>query len=105
MRSIGFDSFGNEQRVGTDIDGNIILETRHADVEHILKRNHELRSMGHGNGKDMKLAASLPLSIVMKWKAEKGVDVFSPDPDQKKAARRLLNDHTNQMFRVWEGNL
>lgn len=105
MRSLGFDAFGNEQRIGTDTDGTVILETRHADAEAILKRNAQMRSNGMGNGSEMKLAASIPLSVIMKWKVEHGVDAFSNDPRHQKKLRQLLNDRENAFLRIWEGNI
>lgn len=104
MRFIGRDVFGNEQFVGTDrATGEIILKTQWADAKAITDRNAELRKIDHGNGKDRKLVASLPMSIIAKWRIEHGVDIFNPD--HQKAAARLLNDHQNRMFRIWEGNV
>lgn len=104
-RSLGKEWDGTEQFTQTDADGKTHLKTTYGDVSAVLKRNAQLRSAGHGNGKDMKLAASIPLSVIFKWRVEHGVDVFSSDPDQKKAARKLLNDHQNKLFRVWEGHM
>lgn len=106
MRSLGKDAFGNEQFIGTDKStGDIILNTKWADAQTITDRNAELRKAGHGNGKDSKLVASLPMSIISKWRIEHGVDIFNPDPAHQKAAKRLLNDHQYRMLRIWEGNL
>lgn len=105
MRFLGTDAYGNEQSIGTDSDGNIVLATKWADVKAITDRNAQLRTAGAGNGKEMKLAASIPLSIIMKWKIEHGVDAFSNDPAHKKKMRQLVNDHQYRMFRIWEGNL
>ena len=105
MRSLGGDVFGNEQFVGQDTDGSHVLLTKHADAQPITDRNAELRKRGAGNGRDLKLAASVPLSIIMKWKVEHGVDAFSNDPAHQKRLKQLLNDHQNRMFRIWEGNI
>ena len=105
MRSLGADAFGNEQFIGTDSDGSVVLKTRYADAQTITDRNAELRKAGHGNGKEWKLAASVPLSLIMKWKIEHGVDAFSSDPAHRRKFRKLLNDHQYRMLRVWEGNL
>lgn len=105
-RSLGKAWDGTEQFHRTDpVTGEIQLKTTYADAQNVTDRNAELRKVGHGNGKDMKLAASIPLSLVFKWKAEQGVDVFSSDPAQKKKARQLLNDHQYKMLRVWEGHI
>lgn len=105
MRSLGVDAFGNEQRIGTDSDGTIILQTSYADTKAITDRNAEMRKNQQGNGKDWKLAASIPLSLIMKWKVEHGVDAFSNDPAHKRKFRQLLNDHQYRMLRIWEGNI
>lgn len=105
-RSLGTAADGTQQWSAVDPQtGEIHLKTTHPDVSDVLKRNQQLRSDGHGNGKDMKLAASIPLSVIHDWKVKHGIDAFSPDPEQKKKLRQLLNDHTNRMFRIWEGNI
>ena len=105
MRSLGRDAFGNEQFVGADSDGNMVLKTTYSDTRNILDQNARLRTAGHGNGKEWKLAASIPLSLIMKWKIEHGVDAFSNDPAHKKKFRQLLNDHQYRLLRVWEGHI
>ena len=87
------------------LTGEYQIKTVYPDAQQVTDRNAELRKQGHGNGKDMKLAASIPLSLVHKWKVEQGVDVFSSDPAHKKKARALLNDHQYRMLRIWEGNI
>jgi len=105
-RSLGIAPDGTEQFSAYDAaEDKVHLRTVHRDIQPILERNTQLRNSGVGNGKDMKLAASLPLSVIFDWKVRHGVDVFSSDPDQKKAARKLLNDHNNKMFRIWEGHI
>lgn len=105
MRLLDVDSFGNRQYVGADSDGNMVLKTEYADTKAILDQNARMRSAGHGNGKEWKLAASIPLSLIMKWKIEHGVDAFSNDPAHKKKFRALLNDHQYKLLRVWEGHV
>ena len=104
-RSLGKAWDGTEQFHRTLDNGDVQLKTTYADARTVTDRNAELRKQGHGNGKDMKLAASIPLSLVFKRKAEHGVDVFSSDPAHKKKARQLLNDHQYRMLRIWEGNI
>ncbi len=105
MRSLGVDAFGNEQFVGTDTDGSILLKTQYADAQAVTDQNARLRAAGHGNGKEWKLAASIPLSLIMKWKVEHGVDAFSNDPAHKRKFKQLLNDHQYRMLRIWEGRV
>lgn len=103
-RSLGRAWDGTEQFHGVDPStGNYLLKTTFADAQTVTDRNSELRKSGHGNGKDMKLAASIPLSMVLKWRVEHGVDIFNPA--HKKEAKRLINDHQYRMFRVWEGRV
>ena len=105
-RSLGKAWDGTEQFHRTDpVTGEMQLKTTYADASAVTDRNAHLRSMGRGNGKDMKLAASIPLSVVFKWRAEHGVDIFSNDPAHRKKARQLLNDHNYKMLRVWEGHI
>lgn len=106
MRSLGRAFDGTEQFMGTNpVTGEVVLKTTYADARAVTDRNAELRKAGHGNGKDMKLAASIPLSLVTKWRIEEGVDVFSNDPAHKRKARQLLNDHQYKMLRIWEGRI
>lgn len=105
MRSLGIAPDGTEQFVTTDAEGNVVLQTKYADAKVVTDRNAQLRSAGHGNGKEWKLAASIPLSLVHKWRVEHGVDVFSPDPDMRRKARQLLNSSDYSQTRIWEGNL
>lgn len=104
-QSLGKDWDGTEQFLTTDADGKTHLKTTYGDTKTVTDRNAQLRTMGHGNGKDMKLAASIPLSLIFKWRAEHGVDVFSSDPWHKKKTRALLNDHQFKLLRVWEGRI
>ena len=105
-RSLGRSWDGTEQFHKIDPStGAILLKTTYADAAAVTDRNAELRKAQHGNGKDMKLAASIPLSLVTKWRAEHGIDVFSNDPEHKKKARQLLNDHQYRMLRIWEGHI
>lgn len=106
MRSLGKDFYGNEQFIGSDsLTGEVKLVTKYADAKEITDQNARLRTAGHGNGKDWKLSASIPLSLIMKWKVEEGVDAFSNDPAHRAKFKRLLNDHQYKLLRIWEGNL
>lgn len=105
-RSLGVSPDGTEQFHRTDpMTGEMQLKTKYSDAATVTDRNAELRKAGHGNGRDMKLAASIPLSIIHKWKVEHGVDAFSNDPAHKKKMRQLLNDHQYKMLRIWEGHI
>lgn len=94
-----------EQFIGTDADGAVVLKTVYDTTAPVLDRNAELRLDGHGNGKEMKLAASIPMSLVHKWRTDHGVDVFSSDPWHKQRARELLNSNEYLRLRIWGGRL
>ena len=105
MKSLGLDAFGTEQFIGADSDGNTVLKTVYADAAPILDRNAELRLHGAGKSSEMRLAASIPASLIQKWKVEEGVDIFSPDPWHKQRARQLLNSSEYYKLRIWGGNI
>jgi hypothetical protein len=105
MRSLGVDAFGSEQFIGSNDAGDITLITKHADVSHILDQNARLANAGVGHGREMRLAASIPPSLIQKWKVEHGVDIFSADPEQKRKARELLNSNEYYRLRIWGGRI
>lgn len=105
MKSLGRDGTGMEQFIGTDHDGTTILKTVYDDAAPILDRNAELRAQGAGRGHEMRLAASIPPSLIHKWRTENGVDIFSNDPWHKKRARELLNSNEYYRLRIWGGNI
>lgn len=91
-----FDPFGSSSIAGLrryvreDADGLTIATTQ--DVSDILEGNKAMAN--HNNGytpsKDMRRAATIPVSIIYKWMTEEGWDPYSPDPDcQRKLAQKL----------------
>lgn len=70
------------------------------DTEAVLQRNREMANHNDGwsidgTGKTDKLlrrAATVPWSVITRWKEELGVDYWSKDPDQQAAVNRLLDD-------------
>lgn len=60
------------------------------DVAPILEQNKAAANAASGPMGDMAHVASIPASVIMKWRIEKGVDVYNPD--HKKAVQRLLDD-------------
>jgi len=78
-----------------------------------VRKRHEIGSILEGNkaqanrtidqrfGKEMlHKVADIPMAIVVKWKQELGVDVFSNDPWHKKRVRQLLNDPENRFLKT-----
>lgn len=102
-RSLGFDQYGNEQFAGFDpATGNPMLKTVYADAARTTDRNAQLRLHGHGNGKDMKLAASVDGAVIGKWMQE-GFNPFAKE--NKRELERRLNDSDYRKFRIWEGQI
>lgn len=64
------------------------------DVSHILEANKAMAldtdRTKLGIKRDMVHYARIPDSVIMKWKAEKGVDLF--DKSHRKAVFKLIND-------------
>lgn len=94
MRSLG-KSNGVEQFIGTDTDGNVILKTV-GDASEVIERNKQIE--GHGMGKEMRLAASIPSIIQHEWLVKHGVRFW--DPNHKEAVKRLLNSSDYRYLRV-----
>lgn len=78
---------------------------RLSDVEENLEQNKRLYSHndGYTPSRELRRAASIPMSIVEKWRNELGVDVFNPD--HKPAVRRLLNSSEYLYLRTAPGRL
>ena len=90
MRSLGRDEDGVEQFFGVQ-DGNYVLKTTF-DNEPTLDRNKALQNEdGFGKGRDMWLAASIPIGVQYEWRVKHGVSLW--DPNHKEAVRRLLNSN------------
>ncbi len=105
MKSLGADANGTEQFIDANADGDIVLTTTYANTAPILDRNAQLRLAGSGTGKEMRLAASIPPSLIQKWRVEHGVDIFSNDPWHRQRSRDLLNSNEYYKLRIWGGNL
>jgi len=81
----------------------IITESQ--DVEYYLKRNRAMFNDAdfkqHGFKEEYVKIASLPNSIIMKWKRELGVDVY--DRNDEKKVFKLLNDPEYRYLRTVSG--
>lgn len=75
------------------------------DVEHVLDQNKRLANHGthHNTDKTRYLAASIPMSVWLKWKTEEGWDAF--DPNYKDKLKQKLNDPEWRHLRIWGGRL
>ena len=78
---------------------------RLSDVEANLEINKALYSLndGYSPSRELRRAASIPMSIVEKWKNELGIDVFNPD--HLPAVRQLLNSSEYLYLRTAPGRL
>lgn len=76
-----------------------------SDVEPVIDQNKRLANHGrhHNAEKDRYLAASIPMSVWLKWKNEEGWDAFDPRYSEK--LREKLNSNEWQYLRVWGGRL
>jgi hypothetical protein len=72
-----------------DTTGNITIR-RWQDVEPAVDANKAFHLQGDGKGKDMWLAASIPVEVAHKWLREFGVNAWRKD--HWPAVRKLLND-------------
>lgn len=75
---------------------------RSADVEPIIDNNKRLFNEGPQRG-EFRLAASIPLDVVLLWRQRYGVDVMNKDHWPK--VRQLLNDSDWRYLRTAPGNL
>jgi hypothetical protein len=76
------------------------------DVEPVLDHNKALFNEGDAGWsptREWRRAASIPASIILKWKVELGIDVFNPN--HKDAVKRLLNSSEWLYLRTAPGHL
>ena len=94
----------NTKYVEDPMTGDLTV-LRTSDVEANLERNKALYSSndGYSPSRELRRAASIPMSIVEKWRNELGVDVFNPD--HRDAVRRLLNSSEYLYLRTAPGRL
>ena len=67
-------------------------------IKAVLDQNARLA--GHGMGKEMRLAGSIPFYVIEMWKKDYGVDIYSDDPEQRKKARALYNSSEFHKVRI-----
>ena len=93
-----------ETRYLEDSDGNLTV-ARLSDVEANLEANKALYTLndGYSPSRELRRAASIPMSIVEKWRNELGVDALNPD--HREAVRRLLNSSEYLYLRTAPGRL
>lgn len=95
--------FAGVQR-GLGLQDGHIVQGIAQDCSPIVEHTKALHSIGDGNGKELKFAASIPLLFIEKYLADNNITMyeFSGNADHKK---RLLNDPALAHFRVWKGRI
>lgn len=82
------------------------LELKHVQkVDHIIDTNKELAKESQ-NGKDMKLAARIPMNVIFAWQQE-GIDMslVGVDPEMTAKFWKKLQDPEWANLRVWNGRV
>jgi len=85
-----------------DEASDTIIIRRRCDVQPVIDRNKELASERDGGwvgkGRDVRLAASIPVEVAYKWLNELGVSVWKKE--HWPAVRKLLNSNEYQHLRT-----
>ena len=92
---------GSTETFDYDESTGAITLKRTCDVTAIIDRNKELQNHTDGwvgEGRDMRLAASIPLDVAYKWLVEHGVSCWKKD--HWPAVRRLLNSNEYRYLRT-----
>lgn len=89
---------GARQYYGVDADGQeyLIDEFDRGDTRAIVDQNKRIE--GAGMGKDMRLAASIPVAVQYEWIDKYGVNMW--DKNHAPAVKRLLNSNEYRYLRV-----
>lgn len=83
------------------------MDIKHTQrVDHIIATNEEMAQESQ-DGKDMKLAARIPLSVIHYWETNLGLDMSKVGSDQEMTGKfwRLLQDPQYAKLRVWKGRM
>jgi len=83
---------------------NGLVIERVQDCEPILKACKEKNNHRINQGKDIKLAASIPSVLVEKYINDKGI-TFSEFINNQAHIRTILNDPDLAYFRIWQGRV
>lgn len=83
------------------------MDIKHTQrVDHIINTNEELATQDQ-SGKDMKLAARIPLSVIHYWETNYGLDMSKVGSDQEMTGKfwKLLQSPEYAKLRVWKGRM
>lgn len=83
------------------------MDIKHTQrVDHIIDTNEEL-AMQDQHGKDMKLAARIPLSVIHYWEVNHGLDMSLVGSDTEMTGKfwKLLQSPEYAKLRIWKGRM
>lgn len=83
------------------------MDIKHTQrVDHIIDTNEQLAKESQ-DGKDMKLAARIPLSVIHYWEVNEGLDMSRVGTDQEMTGKfwKLLQSPEYAKLRVWNGRM
>jgi hypothetical protein len=89
---------GVRQYYGVDTDGQeyLVDEIDAPTTKATIDQNKRIE--GQGMGKDMRLAASVPVQVIFEWIDKYGINIYNPD--HKEGVTRLLNSSEYRYLRV-----
>jgi len=95
-RFLNYNSFtGSVETFDYDEETNTVILKRTCDITAIIDANKARQSERDGGwvgqGRDMRLAAQIPIELAYKWLVEKGVSCWRKD--HWPAVRKLLNSN------------
>lgn len=83
------------------------MDIKHTQrVDHIVATNEQMAQESQA-GKDMKLAARIPLSVIHYWETNLGLDMSKVGCDVEMTGKfwRLLQSPEYAKLRVWKGKM
>lgn len=74
------------------------------DVDAVAEHCKAQRNLGAGNGKDEKLAMSVPGWVINDWCVKKSI-TFAEFMRDQRVQTRFIDDPDNAAFRIWTGKV
>lgn len=98
------DSAAEQTVYATDeLTGDITIERRF-DIAPVLEDINNLKSISDGKGQNFWHIGKVPLGVIEKYCAEKGI-TYGEFLKNKDIARQFLTDPDYSKFRIYEGNI
>jgi hypothetical protein len=79
-----------------------MISYQHPDVSPVIDWAHHMADQ-HDRRRNIWHAATIPESIILKWRIEDGIDIFNPDHYED--LRKKLNDPAWRYLRTWHGEI